>query len=185
MRFLKTPVDGALIVEFESNRDSRGEFSRTFCQDVFARAGVSMQVMQTNISKNLRKMTLRGLHYQADPHGEPKVVHCIRGRVFDVAVDLRPQSLSFCRWTSVELSPDSGRALYIPSGCAHGFLTLEDSSDLFYLMGAPFVPDSQRGVRWDDPAFRISWPAEPGEMSQRDASYPDFSAGAAISTGKS
>ena len=178
MRFMKTPVDGAFVVEFESHGDARGDFSRTFCQDVFAHAGVDMQIIQTNISKNLRGMTLRGLHYQTEPHGEPKIVHCVRGRIFDVAVDLRPQSASFCRWASVELSPDCGRAFYIPSGCAHGFLTLEDESDLFYLMGAPFVPGSQRGVRWNDPVFGIHWPGEPKEMSQRDASYLDFAPGA-------
>jgi dTDP-4-dehydrorhamnose 3,5-epimerase len=184
MRFVETPVDGAFVIEFEANRDSRGEFSRTFCQEAFARAGVSMQVLQTNISKNLRKMTLRGLHYQGDPHGEPKIVHCVRGRVFDVAVDLRPRSPTYCKWTSMELSPGGGRALYIPSGCAHGFLTLEDDSDLFYLMGAPFVPDSQRGVRWNDSAFKIAWPGEPAEITQRDAGYPDFSPGAIISMGE-
>ena len=114
------------------------------------------------------------MHYQAEPHGEPKLVQCVRGRIYDVAVDLRPQSRTYGRWAAVELGSEGDRLLYIPPGCAHGFLTLEANSDIMYLMGAAYVPGSGRGVRWDDPAFGIEWPAAPAEISQRDLDYPDF-----------
>ncbi len=133
-----------------------------------------MRIVQTNLSRNPVRGTLRGLHYQAEPHGEPRLVQCIRGRVFDVAVDLRPGSASYLRWAGVELGADQDRTFYIPSGCAHGFLTLEDDSDILYLMGHHFVPGSARGARWNDPAFSIQWPGVPSEMSERDAGYPDF-----------
>ncbi len=174
MRFVPTAVDCARIVEVEGHEDLRGYFARTFCEDEFARAGIAMRVVQTNVSRNPRRLTLRGLHYQAEPHGEAKVVHCVRGRIFDVAVDLRPYSPSYCGWASVELSADDNRVFYIPRGCAHGFLTLEESSDVVYLMGAPFVPGSAHGVRWNDPAFNIAWPTMPVEISERDATYPDY-----------
>jgi dTDP-4-dehydrorhamnose 3,5-epimerase len=174
MRFTPTAVDGATVLEFEGHRDARGYFARTFCEESFAEAGIALRVVQTNLSRNPRRATLRGMHYQAEPHGEDKVVQCVRGRVFDVAVDLRPASPSFRRWAGVELSPDSNRSFFIPRGCAHGFLTLEDDSDLVYLMGQPFVAGSGRGVRWNDPAFAVEWPAVPMEMSERDAAYADF-----------
>jgi dTDP-4-dehydrorhamnose 3,5-epimerase len=177
MRFVPMAVDGATIVELEGYQDSRGYFARIFCEEEFARAGITMHVLQTNISRNPRRLTLRGMHYQAEPHGEDKIVACVRGRIFDVAVDLRPDSPSYRRWASTELSADGNRLVYIPRGCAHGFLTLEESSDVLYLMGAPFVSGSARGVRWSDPAFGIAWPAEPVEISERDAGYGDFGAG--------
>lgn len=175
MRFLPTSVVGATIVELGSHDDARGRFTRTFCEEKFSRAGIHMRVVQTNISFNPDRMTLRGMHYQAEPHGESKIVQCVRGRIFDVAVDLRPQSPSYGRWASVELDPGSNRVFYIPSGCAHGFLTLEDNSDIIYLMGAPFVPGSGRGLRWNDPAIGIAWPERPLKISESDAGYPDFS----------
>ena len=135
-----------------------------------------MRVAQTNISHNRRAFTLRGLHYQEEPQGEPKVVQCIRGRIWDVAVDLRPDSETYCRWAGVELAPQIRRLYYIPRGCAHGFITLEDDCDVFYLMGAVYVPSAARGVRWNDPAFAIEWPVQPLEMSERDANHSDFSA---------
>lgn len=174
MRFVTTPIIGAMIVELDIQSDARGHLARTFCEEEFSRAGINMRIVQTNISHNRKALTLRGLHYQAEPHGEPKIVQCVRGRIFDVAVDLRPQSPSYCRWTSVELSADSNQVFYIPPGCAHGFLTLEDNCDIVYLMGAPFAPESGRGVRWNDPAFGITWPAQPQEISERDAHYSDF-----------
>lgn len=175
MRFVTTPVVGATIVELESHDDARGTFSRTFCEEEFARAGIDMRVVQTNISRNPYRRTMRGMHYQTQPHGEPKIVHCVRGRIFDVAVDLRPESPSYCRWAAVELFPDANRLFYIPRGCAHGFLTLEDESDIVYLMGAPFVPGVTRGLRWNDPAIGIVWPAEALRISEQDAKYSDFS----------
>ena len=174
MRFVSTEVDGAMVVEFEGHADSRGYFARTFCEEEFARAGIAIRIVQTNISRNPERLTLRGMHYQAEPHGEPKIVQCVRGRIFDVAVDLRPHSPTFRRWAGVELGPENNRVFYIPAGCAHGFLTLEADSDIVYLMGAPFVPGSGRGVRWNDPAFGIAWPEKPVEMSGRDGQFAEF-----------
>ena len=175
MRFVATDVDGVKIVELEGHKDTRGYFARTFCEEEFARAGISMRIAQTNISRNPHKLTLRGMHYQEEPHGEEKIVQCVRGRIFDVAVDLRSKSPSYCRWSAVELSPEINRVFYIPSGCAHGFLTLEDDSDIVYLMGQHFVAGSSGGVRWNDPAFGIVWPAMPVEISGRDLGYGDYS----------
>lgn len=174
MRFLPTSVMGATIVELESRDDTRGRFARTFCEEEFARAGIGMRIVQTNTSFNPDRLTLRGMHYQADPYGEQKIVQCVRGRIFDVAVDLRPQSPSYLRWASVELGPSSNCVFYIPNGCAHGFLTLEDDSDIVYLMGAPFIPGSGRGLRWNDPAIAIAWPHAPLKISENDADYPNF-----------
>ncbi len=174
MRFSKTVIDGVLLIELDAVEDERGFFARLFCDDEFARVGVAMHVHQINMSYNLEPFTLRGLHYQAAPHGESKIVHCVRGRIFDVAADLRPASSSYRQWVGVELAPELRRALYIPSGCAHGFLTLEASSDLVYAMGHPFVPSAGRGVRWNDAALGIQWPAAPLVISERDASYPDL-----------
>ena len=171
MRLVTTAVDGARILEFDGHEDLRGYFARTFCEEEFARAGIEMRIVQTNISRNPKRLTLRGLHYQAEPHGEPKIVQCVRGRIFDVAVDLRPNSPTYRGWAGVGLAAGNNRAFYIPRGCAHGFLTLEPDSDVYYLMGAPYVPGSGRGVRWDDPAFGIVWPEKPSEMSERDAGY--------------
>lgn len=175
MRFAATAVQGAMIVELDGHEDPRGYFARTFCEEEFSRAGLEMRIVQTNISRNPKRLTLRGMHYQAEPHGEPKIVHCVRGWIFDVAVDLRPQSPTYRRWAGVELDADNNRLFYIPRGCAHGFLTLEANSDIVYLMGAPYVADSGRGVRWDDPTFGVEWPAAPAEMSERDRGYADFS----------
>lgn len=171
MQFGATAIDGAMIVELDKHEDERGYFARTFCEEEFARAGLEMRVVQTNISHNPKRLTLRGMHYQAEPHGEPKIVHCVRGRIFDVAVDLRSQSPTYRRWAGVELDPDSNRLFYIPRGCAHGFLTLEANSDIVYLMGAPYVAGSGRGVRWDDPVFGIDWPGVAVEISDRDLSF--------------
>jgi dTDP-4-dehydrorhamnose 3,5-epimerase len=175
MKFSKTEIDGVLLIELDAAGDERGFFARTFCEEQFARAGIAMQPKQINTSHNRDALTLRGLHYQAAPHGESKLVHCVRGRLFDVAVDLRRASPSYRRWIGMELAPESRRLLFIPEGCAHGFLTLEPSTDLIYVMGHPFVADAARGVRWDDPAFDIKWPAEPRIISERDSSFPGFS----------
>lgn len=174
MTFADTAVPGVVIVETDVRRDERGGFATTFSRRVFLDHGIRFDPVETNSSTNTRKATLRGLHYQAAPHAQPKLVRCTKGRVFDVAVDLRPESPTYCRWTSVELSADSYRALYVPGGCAHGFLTLEDDSEVLYLMGTPYEPAAGRGVRWNDPAFEIAWPSRPAVMARRDADYPDF-----------
>ena len=174
MRFTETTLPGVVTIALDLAEDERGFFARTYCDDEFVRAGVSLQPRQMNVSHNIHALTLRGLHYQAADHGESKLVQCVRGRIFDVAVDLRPNSPSYRRWFGIELAPDLRRMIFIPEGCAHGFLTLEQDSDVFYLMGQPFVPEAGRGVRWNDPAFGISWPASPRVISPRDAAYPDF-----------
>lgn len=160
-------------MEHDRHADTRGGFARTFCDAEFAAAGIAMRPVQANLSSNPRRGTLRGLHYQADPNGEPKLVQCVRGRIFDVAVDLRRESSTYRQWAGVELAPELGRSLYIPLGCAHGFVTLVNDTEIMYLMGAPYVAGSGRGVRWNDPAFAIAWPIAPIELSERDATYPD------------
>lgn len=174
MRFSPTAVDGVKLIDLDTAEDERGFFARTFCEEEFARAGIALTARQLNLSYNRDAFTLRGLHYQAAPHAEAKIVHCVRGRIYDVALDLRPASSTYLRWTAAELSPQVRRMLYIPEGCAHGFLTLEPDSDIIYVMGTVFVAEAARGVRWNDPAFGIDWPAAPRVISERDADYPDF-----------
>jgi dTDP-4-dehydrorhamnose 3,5-epimerase len=176
MRFVETPLPGVIVIELERLSDERGWFARTFDRDEFAARGMNPEVIQTNVSFNARAGTLRGMHYQADPHVETKVVRCVRGAIFDVAVDLRSDAPTHARWHGVELSEENGLALYIPAGYAHGFQTLSGDSEVHYLMGTPYAPEAGRGVRWDDAAFGIEWPAAPPGgrvISERDASYPD------------
>jgi dTDP-4-dehydrorhamnose 3,5-epimerase len=175
MRFLPTKVAGAYVVEPDMLADARGAFARTFCAQRFAAQGLASQYPQCNVSTNARRGTLRGLHFQVDPHGEAKLIRAMQGRVYDVALDLRPASPSYLQWAAVVLDAARHNALYIPQGCAHGFLTLEDDSALFYQMSAPHDPASARAVRWDDPAFGIDWPFAPAIISARDAACPDFS----------
>ena len=174
MRFEPTAIAGAFFVELDVHEDERGMFARTFCEQIFAQAGVNMRIVQTNISRNPTTGTLRGMHFQAPPHEEPKLIQCVRGRIFDVAIDLRRQSASYKHSVHTPLSAEENRLFFIPSGCAHGFLTLESNCDVFYYMGAAFVPSAARGVRWNDPAFEIPWPRLPNLMSERDASYADY-----------
>ncbi|HEX3874702.1 MAG TPA: dTDP-4-dehydrorhamnose 3,5-epimerase [Solirubrobacteraceae bacterium] len=178
MRFEATPLPGLWVIDVDPVTDDRGWFARTFDAAEFAAHGLPATVVQCNASFNARRDTLRGMHYQADPHGETKLVRCVSGAVFDVAVDLRPDSPTFARWHGVELTAANRRMLYIPVGFAHGFQTLTDDSELLYLMGHEYVPDAARGVRFDDPAFAIDWPAPTGEriVSERDLGYPDFDA---------
>ncbi len=179
MRFVQTPLPGAWAIEPERLGDERGWFARTFDADEFERRGLNPVVAQCNASFNARRDTLRGMHYQAEPYGESKLVRCVRGSIFDVAIDLRPDSETYCSWHGVELSADNGHAYYIPAGFAHGFQTLTDDCEVLYLMGHRYVPEAGRGVRWDDPAFGISWPEVAGErvISERDRSYADFRVG--------
>ena len=174
MRLHETAVAGAMLVEIEPYADARGLFARTYDEAQFAAAGLPTRWPQCNTSWNARRATLRGLHYQGAPRPDPKLVRCTRGRVFDVAVDLRPESPSFRRWAGVELSAERRNALFIPAGCAHGFLTLEDDSELFYQMGEVYIPDLARGARWNDSTFAIAWPIAPEVIDARDAAWPDF-----------
>ena len=176
-QFIQTPLAGVWVIELDRLSDERGWFARTFDRQEFEAHGLNPEVVQANASFNVAQGTLRGMHYQAEPHGESKVVRVVSGAIFDVAVDLRPGSPTLGRWHGVELSDANGRAFYIPAGLAHGFQTLEVDTEVHYLMGNPYVPDAGRGVRWDDPAFGIDWPPPPPGgriISERDASYPDF-----------
>ena len=174
MRFTPLSVHGACLIEPRFFEDDRGSFARTFCTAEMAAAGLDFSVVQTSLSCNPRRGTLRGLHLQIEPHGERKLVSCSRGSIFDVIVDLRPQSPTFRSWFGAVLDSRTRACLYIPKGCAHGFLTLEDDSDVSYAMADPYVPETARGVRWDDPAFGIVWPEAPRLISERDRTYPDF-----------
>lgn len=175
MKFHETPLAGAWVIELERIEDDRGWFARSFDTAEFRARGLAAQIVQTNASFNLRSGTLRGMHYQAAPHGEPKLVRCPRGRIFDVALDLRPDSASYCRWHAVELSATNDLMLYIPAGMAHGFQTLEDECEVDYLMGHEYVPGAGRGVRFDDPTFAIDWPPAAARIiSAKDHSYEDF-----------
>lgn len=174
MRFTPTPIAGAVVVDIDPVEDERGAFARLFCPRAFAAAGHPFSPAQTSLSRNAAAFTLRGMHFQAAPFDEGKLVRVTRGRIFDVAVDLRPTSPTFRQWTGVELSADSGRAFLIGRGLAHGFLTLEPGTDILYEIDRFFEPGKGEGVRWNDPAFGIAWPAEPRVMSDRDATYPDF-----------
>jgi dTDP-4-dehydrorhamnose 3,5-epimerase len=177
MRFEQTPLPGAWVIELAPLGDERGWFARTFDADAFAAHGLNATVVQCNASFNPRRGTLRGMHYQAEPHGESKLVRCVRGAIFDVAVDLRARSPTLRRWHGVELSAENRLAFYIPAGLAHGFQTLTDDAEVLYQMGDRYVPESARGVRFDDPAFGIDWPpVQAGEriVSERDRAFPDF-----------
>lgn len=174
MIFRETGFGGLVVIELELVGDERGSFARTFDAAEWAANGMSARVVQCNLSRNARRRTLRGLHYQADPYGEAKLVRCSRGAVYDVAVDLRRDSPTFRGWFGLELSEANDRMLYIPEGFAHGFLTLTDDTEVLYQMSSEYAPDAARGVRWDDPAFGIEWPEEPLVVSERDRAFPDF-----------
>lgn len=173
MRFVPTEVPGAWLIEEERFADERGYFARTWCTREFAANGLEAAVVQCSVSFNARRGTLRGMHYQAPPRAEVKLVRCTRGAIFDVAVDLRPGSTAFRRWVGVELTAENGRALYIPKGFAHGFLTLADETEVFYQMSEFYGPVEARGLRWDDPFVGVRWPASPQVMASRDRDYPD------------
>ena len=173
MRFSPTAIAGVMVIDIEAHEDERGGFARLQCPDEFAAAGHPFAPVQTSLSRNPHAGTLRGLHYQPAPHAEVKLVRVVRGRMFDVAVDLRTESPTVGQWTSAELSAENGRALLIPEGIAHGFLTLEPDTDVLYQISSAFHPGHEAGVRWNDPAFAIAWPRAPALISPRDAAYPD------------
>ncbi|HST51630.1 MAG TPA: dTDP-4-dehydrorhamnose 3,5-epimerase [Pyrinomonadaceae bacterium] len=173
--FTETGLRGAFVVEPERFDDERGFFARSFSDREFEAHGINPRLIECNISYNRRRHTLRGMHYQAAPHAQAKLVRCTRGAVFDVIIDLRPASPTFRRWLGLELTAENPRQLYVPEGFAHGFQTLKDDTEIFYQMSARYEPSSGRGVRWDDPAFGIEWPeAVERIMAARDREYPDF-----------
>lgn len=175
MIFTETKLKGAFLVGLERVEDERGHFARSWSAREFEARGLNSSLVECNVSFNRRAGTLRGMHYQAEPHAQVKLVRCPRGAVYDVILDLRPGSPTFKEWVGVELSAENGVMLYVPGGFAHGFQTLADDTEVCYQMSSYFAPESARGVRWDDPAFRIKWP-EAGEriINARDREYPDF-----------
>lgn len=174
MIFKETRLKGAFIIELERREDERGFFARSWCQHEFEDHGLNPAAAQCNISFNKKKGTLRGMHYQAKPDEEARLVRCTSGSIFDVIIDLRPDSPTFKQWTGEELTSDNYRMFYVPEGFAHGFLTLKDQTEVFYQMSQFYASASARGVRWDDPAFGIRWPISVQVISERDKSYPDF-----------
>lgn len=174
MLFRETVLKGAYVVEPERIEDERGFFARTWCRSEFEAHGLNPNLVQCNISFNDKKGTLRGMHYQVAPRAEAKLVRCTAGAIYDVIVDLRPDSGTFKRWTGVELNADNRYMLYIPEGFAHGFLTLSDDAEVLYQMSEYYSAEHARSVRWNDPAFGIQWPGEALVISERDRSYPDF-----------
>jgi len=174
MQFSEAALSGVYLIELETAEDERGSFARSFCVDEFEEAGIEFSIVQANISFNNFAGTLRGMHFQGHPHGESKIVRCTRGAIFDVALDLRAESETFCQWHGVELNAENRKALLIPQGCAHGFQTLSKSTEVHYLMSERYMPETADGVRFDDPAFRIDWPKTVSSISARDRSWPDF-----------
>ena len=174
MIFVEMKLAGAYLVKLEPHEDERGFFALSWSEKEFASRGLESRVVECNVSFNRKKGTLRGMHYQAAPYGQVKLVRCTRGAIFDVIVDLRPSSPTFKQWVGIELSEENHCALYMPRDFAHGFQTLTDNVEIFYQMSDPFVLGSGRGVRWNDPAFGIDWPDDARIINQRDADYPDF-----------
>jgi len=174
MIFTELPLKGAWLITPEPSEDERGFFARTFDAEQMAARGMETGVVQTSIACNKKKGTLRGMHYQAAPHEEAKYVQCVRGAVYDVIIDLRPDSPTHKQWHGMELTQDNHRLLYVPKGIAHGYLTLTDGAELHYSMNVAFVPAASKGVRWNDPAFNITWPEKPKVISGKDAGYCSF-----------
>jgi dTDP-4-dehydrorhamnose 3,5-epimerase len=172
MRFVRLPLPGAFRVELQRHDDDRGFFARTFCADEFRAQGLITEFVQHSVSFNARKGTLRGLHYQADPHAETKLLRCTAGAVFDVLVDLRRSSSTFGRWHAETLTADNHHMLYIPAGCAHGFQTMEDRTELYYEIAPAYVPGAARGIAFDDPSLAIAWPLSDPVVSDADRMRP-------------
>ena len=173
MIFTETAIPGAWIVDCKKLSDPRGFFARAFCAEEFAQHGLESAFVQANLSGNKLRHTVRGMHMQAEPYGEVKVVRCTRGAVFDVFIDMRPESPSYLKWFGAELTQDSHRMLYIPKGCAHGYQTLCDDSEVFYLVSTPYQPSSERGIRWNDPFVGIEWPEmNHAVISDKDSGWP-------------
>jgi dTDP-4-dehydrorhamnose 3,5-epimerase len=174
MNFLDTALPGIFEIQIEPHFDERGFFARTWCRNELEQRGLSAEIAQCSVSFNPKEGTLRGLHYQVSPHAETKLVRCTKGSIFDVVLDLRPSSPKFKQWIGVTLTAENRKMIYIPEGCAHGFLTLEDDTEVFYQISEFYDPKSSRGVRWNDAAFQINWPSHVHVISERDRSFPDF-----------
>lgn len=174
MIFTPTAINGVVVLDLDRYHDERGFFARSWCSREFEDAGLPSTLAQCSVSWNDWRHTLRGMHWQAEPHGEGKLVRCTRGAIVDAVVDLRPDSPTYLKHLTVELDQENRRALFVPPGVAHGFLTLVNRTEVFYQMDTAYVPEAASGARWDDPAFAIRWPAKPAVISHRDRTYPDF-----------
>ncbi|HYZ31652.1 MAG TPA: dTDP-4-dehydrorhamnose 3,5-epimerase family protein [Crenalkalicoccus sp.] len=174
MIFHPTPIPGAFVIEPERRGDARGFLARLFCAEEFAAAGLEPRIAQVNNTLTATRGTLRGLHYQLPPAAEVKVVRCIAGGLHDVILDLRPDSPAFGRWFAQDLTPANRLMMYVPRGCAHGFITTAEDTEAIYLHSAPYAPAEERGVRWDDPWAGIAWPGRPEVISDKDRAWPDF-----------
>lgn len=174
MKFTRTPLDGAFLVDLDRRGDDRGFFARFFCCREFEQQGIDARVQQVNTSFTRQSGTLRGMHYQLAPKAETKVVRCLRGALYDVILDLRPQSATFGQHFGATLTPENRTMLVCPRGFAHGFLTLEEDTEVLYLVSEFYAPECERGLRWNDPRFAIQWPSPPRHLSDKDRSWPDF-----------
>jgi dTDP-4-dehydrorhamnose 3,5-epimerase len=174
MQFTETEIGGAFILDAEQIADERGFFARSWARDEFEAHGLNPHLAQCNLSYNHRKGTVRGMHWQAAPHAETKLVRCTQGGIYDVVVDLRADSATYLRWIGVELTAENRRALYIPEGCGHGFQTLADATEVLYMITEYYTPAAARGMRWNDPAITVTWPLAVTVISERDAQYPDW-----------
>ncbi len=175
MKFIKTGLPDAYIIEMEPSSDERGFFGRTFCTKEFADQGINPSIVQANQSKSSTAGTLRGLHYQVSPQEETKIVKCIHGAIFDVIVDIRPDSPTYGKWYGETLTPKNYKMMYVPKGFAHGFFTLENDSEIIYFVSQYYSKEHERGIRWNDPFFSIVWPGVPTVISERDNLHPDYS----------
>jgi len=175
MIFTELSLKGAFLVEVKKLEDERGFFGRAFCKNEFLEHGLNPNFVQINTSLSKKKGTIRGMHYQVDPYQEVKFIRCTRGRIWDVIIDLRPESPTFMKWAGNELSADNCRMVYVPGNFAHGFISLEDNSEVYYPVTQFYTPGAERGLRWDDPAFSIQWPIEVILVSEKDKAHPKFS----------
>ncbi len=175
MIFKETKLKGAFVIEPERLCDSRGFFARTFCQREFIQHGLNPRVVQCNVSFNKKKGALRGIHHQIAPRQEDKLIRCTNGAIYDVIIDLRPESSTFKEWFSVELTSENRKMVYVPKSFSHGFMTLKDNTEVFYQMSEFYFPEYARGIRWNDPAFKIEWPEKITSISEKDMNYSDFS----------
>lgn len=174
MRFTETPIKGAYLIAPDFFKDERGFFARVYCADDFKDKGIAPIFVQANNSLSCKKGTLRGMHYQLPPKAEDKLVRCIKGSFYDVVLDLRHDSSTFGQWYGVLLTAENLKMMYVPKGCAHGFITLEDNSEVFYMVSETYSKEHERGIRWNDPYFKIEWPEKPTVISEKDMNHPDF-----------
>ena len=175
MKYNSTDIDGLYYVDIDRLKDERGFFGRAFCRQEFEEIGLDSEVCQANISYNESAGTLRGMHYQKSPYQESKFIRCIRGSIYDVVIDLRKNSPTYCHSFGIELNDENRTALFVPEDFAHGFVTLTDDTEVIYMVSQSYVPNAEEGIRWDDPFFAIDWPINPSLVSSKDAQWPDFS----------